>query len=921
MQQSPSTLIEYFRRCYRADSYDLSISNIEKIPKNRRLFIAKEDALASGQLPRIPLVDDAAAEILEQADSYRREKRLVYGCFIVTGRLRGTGSFSGQRKLCAPLLYAPASLYRDEDIFLEADASDVRVNVPLLRLLLKPDVDSSVVDQFPSPQWPLDTSQITAMGHWLQKFTLLEEIEELGRWPSLQGRDAVAGRAKAQSLRLTTACCLVLADRSKSVRGVLHELTQLTGAVQYSEPLSELLSEAGESSGAVRSGRSAPDMLPGMLSQAQVKALRNAAKYSLSLVSGPPGTGKSFTIAAMAIDRMLQGESVLVVSKTPQAIDVVGSKLKDDYGLSAGFVHAGERGFLHSLKSHLDTLLKQGVAPPSRPASDLEANLRQIRRQLRRAERRFSRALGVARRLSSDRMPAWLAVVLGALYRPLLNTDTLWGYQDSIGALRKRFEKAAASYLNSYRLERLGGLLERERGNLSRFNQALRARTSKRQAERFGETKFSVILQAYPIWLVGLDEVSRVLPFDRAMFDLVIFDESTQCDIASALPALQRARRAVVVGDGKQLRHVSFLSAKRQETLWRDSELAGEMPSRFGYRDQSLLDLASDAISTQDAVTMLDEHYRSRPELIAFSNQHFYGERLKIMQARPGTSGESALEFRRVAGRRTATGRNPVERDCVVQELRRHMDRYASSPVKPSVGILSPYREQAEFIDAEIGKAFSSRELSDYSVRVATPYGFQGEERDLMLLSLSIDRSTIRAAAYLNRSDMFNVAVTRARERQLVIHSIDGGDLPQDNLFNRYLSFDHGAGHCSASGDFQCAFAREVSEALADAGINAWIGFTIAGQEVDLVCGRDGNLIGVDLIGYPGEFADHFSVQTYHRLHRAGVQVVPLPYRNWLRDRGGCRDRLLQLLGHGVAGGVAKSGAAGETAGEIEGAS
>lgn len=890
MQQKPRTLIEYFRRCYRADSYDLSISNIEKIRKDRRLFIEDEDALASGRLPRVPLVGAVADGLLEQADSYRREKRLVYGCFVVTGRV--AGGFGGRRKLCAPLLYAPATLYRDEDLFLETDASDVRVNLPLLRLLLKADADSSLVDTFPTLQWPLDASQVASMGRWLQRYTLLQEIEELGRWPGLQGADVVAERARSQELRITSACCLVLADRSKSVRGVLHELTRLTDSENYSGPLGTLL---GGTTDAVRPGESAPDMLPGLLSEAQTKALHNAARCRLSLVSGPPGTGKSFTIAAMAIDRMLQGKSVLVVSKTPQAIDVVRDKLKSDYGLEAGYVHAGERGFLHSLKAHLDTLLKEGVEPPREPADNLRAELKQIRRQLRHAERRFARALRIARRLGSDRLPAWLAAIVATFCRPLLDTDSLWGFQDSIGTLRRRFEQRAARYLNAYRLERLAALLDRERGNLSQFNQALRARTSRRQAERFEQTNFEAILQAYPIWLVGLDEVSRVFPFEREMFDLVIFDESTQCDIASALPALQRARRAVVVGDGKQLRHVSFLSASRQQALWRNCELEGEIPSRYNYRDQSLLDLVSDAIDSQRAVTLLDEHYRSRPELIAFSNRHFYGGRLKVMQARPGASESAALEFRRVDGRRTASGRNAVERDAVLQALRRHIDRYSASPVKPSVGVLSPYRDQAEDLDGAIRKAFSPRELNDFAVRVATPYGFQGEERDLMLLSLSIDRDSIRAAAYLNRPDMFNVAVTRAKERQLVIHSIDGRDLPPDNLLGSYLSFGHG-GESSEQREFLCRFAGEVSEALAAAGVNAWIGFTVAGQEIDVVCERGGELIGIDLIGYPGEFAEHFGVQTYHALHRAGIHVVPLPYRNWQRDSAGCRARLLSLL-------------------------
>lgn len=351
-----------------------------------------------------------------------------------------------------------------------------------------------------------------------------------------------------------------------------------------------------------------------------------------------------------------------------------------------------------------------------------------------------------------------------------------------------------------------------------------------------------------------------------------------------------------MVGDGKQLKHVSFLSGARQQGIWRDCGFEGTLESGYSYRDQSLLDLASDCIATQDAVTLLDEHYRSRPELIAFSNRQFYASRLKVMQSRPGTSQSSALEFVKIEGRRTSTGRNSAERDYLVQEVRAHIEKYRASPVKPTIGVLSPFREQAEFLDREIRKAVSLDTLRDFLVRVSTPYGFQGEERDVMLISLSIDNESARAAVYLNREDVFNVSIIRAKERQVVVHSIDEASLPSENLLRRYLSFNHFGNRNFSTEDILCQFSGEVKDRLEEKDINIWIGFTIAGQEIDVVCERAGKIVGIDLIGYPGEFLEHFSVQTYKTLYRAGIHVIPLSYRQWESDRSGCVSKIIGFL-------------------------
>lgn len=852
-----------------------------------------EDSLGAGELHRIPMVGTAAEKLAELADSYQRERRLIYGSLLITGSLANTTGFSRQRKICAPLIYVPASFVRDEDLFIEADASDVRVNLPLLRNLLKTDVDASAVDLFPQVRWPLNTSQITEIGRWLEQYSVLGHLEELGRWPKLlEGKD-LKQRTSDTELRISSVSCVVLADRSRGVRGVLHELLALANVERHSAPVLQLL---GQNSQPTKTSVSTPESIPGLLSSAQKCALESAARNPLSLISGPPGTGKSYTIAAIAIDRILQGESVLIVSKTRHAVDVVGQKLGDPFGLQAGMVSAGREGLSLGLKAHLDALLKEGLPEQLGSLADARKRVVDCRNCLDQGERLFVRSLKLSAVQSKKGIAGWWARVVGISSGATRKIESLWDLQKRIGRDRAQFENAAREYLNCARSHSLSSLLETQRGTLSLFNQALRARTSKRQAERFAKLDFNGVIQAYPVWLVGLDEVSDTLPNIPNMFDLVIFDEATQCDIASALPALQRGKRAVIVGDGKQLRHVSFLSRKMQAGIWCDVlEEKGGPPSRYNYRDHSLLDLASDVIEKQSAITMLDEHYRSKPDLISFSNTHFYGGRLKVMQSRPGTGGEVALTFRKVSGRRSTSGRNRRECEEVIDELRSYIDRFGHLPTVPSIGVLSPYRDQVEYLDAEIRNTFSAQSLEKISLRVATPYGFQGEERDVMLVSMAIDSASSRAGAYLNRPDMFNVAITRARKRQLIVHSIDCSELGIGNLFARYLEHNHWD-ECERGKESACAFAADVSGFLEGQGIRCWAGHAVAGYEIDLLCEQGGHFFGIDLIGYPGAFCDYLNLPVYHVLHRAGIPLLPLPYCQWRESRTDCLGRLINML-------------------------
>ncbi len=97
-----------------------------------------------------------------------------------------------------------------------------------------------------------------------------------------------------------------------------------------------------------------------------------------------------------------------------------------------------------------------------------------------------------------------------------------------------------------------------------------------------------------PIWIVTSLSARRALPLSPCLFDLVIIDEASQCDIPSALPLLYRARRALIIGDPHQLRHISTLRTSDETALSADYGLSDSI-STWSYNDRSLYNLAEEA--------------------------------------------------------------------------------------------------------------------------------------------------------------------------------------------------------------------------------------------------------------------------------------------------------------------------------------
>ena len=215
---------------------------------------------------------------------------------------------------------------------------------------------------------------------------------------------------------------------------------------------------------------------------------------------------------------------------------------------------------------------------------------------------------------------------------------------------------------------------------------------------------------------------------------------------------------------------------------------------------------------------------------------------------------------------------------------------------KPSIGVLSPYRTQAEYLDKTIANQISAGDIEQHNIRVGTPYQFQGEERDIMLLSFSVCENSLNASGYLNREDVFNVAITRAKQKQWVFVSVSPEKLHINNLLRQYIESPTQTTSAKETSETLDYFQDVVCHHLAKHQITTWKGYTIAGQTMDILCRKHEKFVAIDLIGFPGEWQDFYDTSSYKVFRRAGLTVVPICYADWIENSESCLSSVLANL-------------------------
>lgn len=291
-----------------------------------------------------------------------------------------------------------------------------------------------------------------------------------------------------------------------------------------------------------------------------------------------------------------------------------------------------------------------------------------------------------------------------------------------------------------------------------------------------------IIHDLKPCFMMSPLSVSQYLPADIG-FDVVIFDEASQVMPEDAVNCLYRAQQVIVAGDQNQLPPTDFfISVDGQDTGDQDLDELSDF--------KSLLDLCK----AQGFPSLpLRWHYRSRHEhLIAFSNHLFYGGRLQTFPSPHVERGDLGVKSILVDGiyRRGTRRDNPLEATTVVDRVLVHL---AENP-DDSLGVVAFSAAQEEAVLLEIERrAAAHPELAELLISEDRLEGFfvknlenvQGDERDIIVFTVGYGRDengrftavipTLNGEGGWKR---LNVAVTRARKRVEIVHSVRPEDFP-----------------------------------------------------------------------------------------------------------------------------------------------
>jgi superfamily I DNA and/or RNA helicase len=285
------------------------------------------------------------------------------------------------------------------------------------------------------------------------------------------------------------------------------------------------------------------------------------------------------------------------------------------------------------------------------------------------------------------------------------------------------------------------------------------------------EDNLEEILSFLPIWVVTNLSAKNSLPLKENLFDILIIDEASQCDIASALPLFYRAKQVVIIGDPKQLKHISLLKENQDKKIASENNLS-KLYLDYAYSKNSLYDISERIIKNKENLPiLLNNHYRSHEDIINFSNKYFYEKKLNILTDTSKLIQDNLYPFGikwvDVKGKTSQT-KSPYNQE-EANEIIKILKKYKKSKSKNiSFGIVTIFRAQMELIIALINK---SPELRNMDITVGTTHRFQGDEKDIIIFSPAISSGIKQTTLnWINStSQLLNVAITRAKSVLIIV--------------------------------------------------------------------------------------------------------------------------------------------------------
>lgn len=546
-------------------------------------------------------------------------------------------------------------------------------------------------------------------------------------------------------------------------------------------------------------------IFPFGINQSQYQAVKNAMENQISVIEGPPGTGKTQTILNIIANLIYNGKSVAVVSNNNSATANVFEKLKQfdfDYicatlgrkenkenfiqnqnGLYPNFEY-NENDKLEANPNKNKELIEQleeffnlqnNIAINKNILSELKIEIEHFIKQenisnlpkIRNIKSLNSqKIMNIKIRLEElKRVGIFLKLKLILLYGIgdfkfyKKSINEIINVYDKIYYTLKEKELNEAIEKDSKRFELLSknNIIETLKNNSISILRAYLKNKYKNKKERKIFTledlnkKSEKFILEYPVIFSTTYSIGKCLNKDFK-FDYLIIDEASQVDLITGALALYNAKNTVIVGDRKQLPNVIPTdSLSKIEELSKKYNIA----SNYDYVKQSFLTSIIESLNYVNKV-LLKEHYRCHPKIINFCNKKFYNNELVILTEDKGEEDVMKV-YITVKGSHARGHYNQRQIDIIDKEIMPELKQKLSVD---EIGIVSPYNEQ---------KIRLQDAINNENIQIDTVHKYQGREKDAIIITTVNNK----ISEFIDDPKMLNVAITRSKRFLRLVVSRD----------------------------------------------------------------------------------------------------------------------------------------------------
>ena len=501
----------------------------------------------------------------------------------------------------------------------------------------------------------------------------------------------------------------------------------------------------------------------------QLLAIHNAINYPVAYIQGPPGTGKTTTIINTIITAFFNNKTVLFSSYNNHPIDGVIEKLTNlkyrGYTIPFPILRIASNDKIPETIKYIKNLLitTQNLSVFTDALNQNKQSQIERTRQLTELLQKHEEQLDLKER--RDLIEAMLSKNENMNLR--LNLE---GQQKN--AITKRLkeignitdEEALAllyfdhdklmQFINFTSVKYLKQLYEPEYKD---FIEILKLQDEKEQITRFNKyvsvsENIIKLQKVFPVFCATCISTQKIGE-PKLYFDMTIMDEASQCNTAVSLVPIIRGKSLMLVGDPQQLNPVITLDPNINLEL----KAKYNVNDSYDYIKNSIYKafLANDSVSQE---TLLHNHYRCAKEIIEFNNKKYYNNQLnvksRVMHDKPLMFCEVAENYS--SDKNTA----PEEVETII--------KYVKNNPGKKIGIITPFKNQKDLIEHRLKEEHLEQEIN-----CGTVHAFQGDEKDEILFSLALtDHTHEKTYDWLkNNRELINVAVSRAREKLILISS------------------------------------------------------------------------------------------------------------------------------------------------------